>query len=67
MNFQLKHKCTGISLQSCEISIWLILQNGKNIEWRGKIENKCLTGKTLTKGRGKRKGNGSTQWKRKED
>ena len=66
MNFQLKHRCTGISPQSCEISKQL-LQDGENTEWRRKTENKCLIGKTLTKRRGKRKGNGSTQWKRKKD
>ena len=55
MNFQLKHKCTGISLQSCEISRWLILQDVKNTEWRRKTENKCLIGQTLTKRREKEK------------
>ena len=32
-----------------------------------KTENKCLVGKTLTKRRNQREGNGSTQWKRKKD
>ena len=39
----------------------------KDTEWRRKTENKCFIGKTLTKRRNPRKGNGSTQWKRKRD
>ena len=54
MNFQLKHRCTGISLQSCEISKWL-LQNRENTEWRRKTENKWIIGKTSTKKREKKK------------
>ena len=65
MNFQLKHRYTDITPQSCEVSRW-ILQNGENIKWRKKTENKCLIGKTLTKRRNQRKGNGSIQWKGKK-
>ena len=54
MNFQLEHRCTGISPQNCEISKRL-LKNGENTEWRGKTENNCLVGKTLTKRRNKEK------------
>ena len=43
MNFQLKHRCTGISLQSYEISKQF-LQDGENTEWRRKTENKYLVG-----------------------
>ena len=36
--------------KSCEISKQL-LQDGENTKWRGKTENKCIIGKTLTKRR----------------
>ena len=65
MNFWLKHRCTGISPQSFEISKRL-LQDGEDTEWRGKTENKYLVGKTSTKRREKGKRDGSAQWKRKK-
>ena len=60
----MKHKCTGVSLQNCEIPKQLIFQDGKDIEWRGETEDKCFTGETSTKERGKGKGNYSSQWKK---
>ena len=44
MNFWLKHRFTGISPQSCEISKWL-LHDGETTEWRRKSKNKCLVEK----------------------